>query len=335
MRRTALAFALVLSLALLPGGSASATAPRPVVLGVNTMGMTEDTGQALDRVAAEAGRMPRIAMFYRDWNEGWSTALIEPRFIDPVLARSAMPMITWLPQLAGGDPVHQPAYAPASIAAGAYDAFIRRAAQEAAAFGQPLLLRLAHEMNGPWDPWGAGVDGNTPADYVSMWRHVVAIFRAEGATNVRWVWSPNVYGAGSSPTGASAMPFEPFYPGDRWVDFVGLDGYNWGTLHDSGWSSFAGVFGPSYGALTRLTDKPMMITETASTEAGGPKAAWIRAIPNALQFRMPRVRALIWFDREKETDWQIASSPASEAAFRTFARSPLLSGKAKDLPGLP
>jgi hypothetical protein len=331
MRRAALAFTFIIAMASSPSAAASAVAPLPVVLGMNTMGMTEDTGQALDWFAAEAGRMPRIVMSYRDWSEGWSTALIEPRFIDPIEARDAIPMITWLPRLDSGNPIQQPAYSPATIAAGAYDPYIRRAAREAAAFGRPLLIRLAHEMNGSWSSWGAWVNDNTPTDYVAMWRHVVSIFRAEGATNVRWVWSPNVYGAGLSPASGSALPFQPFYPGDNWVDFVGLDGYNWGALHRSGWSNFASVFGSSYNALTKLTDKPVMITETASTEDGGNKAAWIRAIPSVLQSRMPRVCALIWFDREKETDWQIASSPASEAAFRTFAHSPLLSGSVKEL----
>jgi hypothetical protein len=331
MRRTALAAALLLTLALAVGAPARGTAATRVVLGTNTTGITDDTGAALQRFAAEAGKAPGIAMFYRDWNEGWSTALIEPRFIDPVLARGATPMITWLPQLASDDPMHQPAYSPAAIAAGAFDPFVRRAAREAAAFSQPLLLRLAHEMNGPWSSWGAWVDGNAPTDYVAMWRHVVSIFRAEGATNVRWVWSPNVYGVGQSLAGGSAMPFEPFYPGDHWVDFVGLDGYNWGTVHSSGWQSFTSVFGSSYDAMTRLTGKPMMICETASAEAGGDKPAWILSIPRALQSRMPRVRALIWFDRDKETDWQITSSSASEAAFRTIARSAALSGTARDL----
>jgi beta-mannanase len=164
-----------------------------------------------------------------------------------------------------------------------------------------------------------------------MWRHVVSIFRAEGTTNALWVWSPNVFGPGSSPTGSSAVSFVPFYPGDRWVDFVGLDGYNWGVLHSSGWCSFACVFGPSYRALVKLTHKPAMIAETASTESGGDKAAWIRAIPRALKAHMPQVHALVWFDREKETDWQIDSSPDSEAAFRTLVRSPLLSGGVIDL----
>jgi hypothetical protein len=331
MRRTPAASALLLTLVVLTTASASAAEPPPVVLGTNTTGITDDTEAALDRFAGEAGRAPGIAMFYRDWNEGWSSALIEPRFIDPVLARGATPMITWLPQLGGTDPIHQPAYSPARIAAGAFDPFVRRAAREAAAFGSPLLLRFAHEMNGPWDSWGAWVEGNTPADYVAMWRHVVSIFREEGATNVRWVWSPNVYAARASLADGSAMPFEPFYPGDRWVDFLGLDGYNWGTVRSSGWQSFAGVFGSSYEALTRLADKPVMICETASSEAGGSKAAWILSIPRVLQSRMPRVRALIWFDRDKETDWQIASSPASEAAFRSIAGAAAFAGSARGL----
>ena len=329
-----LAIAFLTALALPPQAPAG-PAPKPIVLGANTMGMTEDTAGALDRFAAQAGRMPRIVMSYRDWNEGWSTALVEPRFIDPVVARGAVPMITWLPRLDSGDPILQPAYAPAAIAAGAYDPYLERAAREAAAFRRPLLLRLAHEMNGSWSSWGAGVNGNAPAEYVAMWRHVVAIFRAVGATNVRWVWSPNVRGAGSSPTSAAVAPFQPFYPGDRWVDFVALDGYNWGAVRGSGWHSFASLFAPSYDALVKLTEKPVMIAETASAEAGGSKAAWIRSIPSVLRERMPRVRALIWFDRDKETDWEVASSVPAREAFRAVAGSALLSGSPRDLFALP
>jgi Glycosyl hydrolase family 26 len=331
MRRSLLAPILVLTLFLLSPAAAGAAVPAPVLLGANTMGMTEDTGRALDEFAADAGRMPRIVMSYRDWNEGWSTALIEPRFIDPVLSRGAIPMITWLPRLGSGDPVEQPAYSPAAIAAGAFDPFIVRASREARAFGQPLFIRLAHEMNGCWDSWGVGVNGNAPGDYVAMWRHVVSIFRAEGADNVRWVWSPNVYGSGSSPTGASALPFPPFYPGDRWVDFVALDGYNWGALKGSGWESFFDIFKDSYDALVMLTAKPVMIAETASAEQGGSKAAWIRKIPAVLRSQMPRVRALIWFDRDKETDWRINSSPLSSHAFRLMARDPLFSAGGEGL----
>lgn len=324
---------LVVSLMFLALGAATcAAAYRPVVLGVNTTGVTERTGASLDRFASATGRMPKIVMYYRDWDDRRRNALITPSFLRPIVARRAVPMITWLPRLGEGDPVHQPDFSPAAIAAGGHDLFVRRAAREAAAYGSPLLLRFAHEMNGAWSSWGAWVDGNQPSDYVAMWQHVVSIFRMEGATNVRWVWSPNVYREGGFVLNdVSAMPFQPFYPGDRWVDFVALDGYNWGALNRLGWQSFLDVFKNSYDALVALTGKPAMIAETASTELGGDKAAWIRKIPGVLRSQMPRIRAMIWFDREKEADWMVDSSSASAFAFRAIARNPLLSGAPREL----
>ena len=73
-------------------------------------------------------------------------------------------------------------------------------------------------MNGNWNSWGTR-PGNSSADYVAMWRHVVSIFRAAGASNVRWVWSPNIYASRSTTT----RPFAAYYPGNAWVDDVGLD----------------------------------------------------------------------------------------------------------------
>jgi hypothetical protein len=302
---------------------AAPTAPAAVVLGVYTQTLAQETGPALDQFDAETGVMPQIAMYYQDWNPGWSTALINPRIVGPALARGAVPMITWEPFLSNLG-TSQPAYSPSQIAAGAFDTYIWRAAREAASFEHPFFLRLAQEMNGDWSPWGIQ-PGNSPADYVAMWRHVVSIFRAAGATNVRWVWSPNVSGF------AGVEPFQAYYPGDAWVDDIGLDGYNWGPVKDSPWLTFAQIFRPSYEALTRLTSKPIFITETASTELGGNKAAWITGIQAALASSMPRVRALIWFDLSKETNWTVNSSTSSLHAFQALAQSGTFTGNVSAL----
>ena len=124
------------------GAIAAVPPPTPVALGANTTGITEDTSVALENFAARAGVMPKIVMYYQDWNEGWSTALLNPRIIDPILAQGAVPMITWEPLLDTKNPVEQPEYAPTRIAAGVYDSYIRRAAREAAAFGRPFFLAL-------------------------------------------------------------------------------------------------------------------------------------------------------------------------------------------------
>jgi beta-mannanase len=290
-----------------------------VSLGFFSKELSQSPGAAMDRFASETGAAAKIAMYYRDWNEGWPTALVDSHTTAAMLARGAVPMITWEPFLSSAGEVGQPQYAPSRIAAGAFDPYIWRAAREAAAYGRPFFLRFAEEMNGGWSSWGATA-GSSPATYVAMWRHVVSIFRAADATNVRWVWSPNVYGA----NGVAA--FGPYYPGDAWVDDVGLDGYNWGGVKDSPWLSFGQVFGASYEALTKLTSKPLFITETASSELGGSKPEWIDAIRATLSTRMPRVRALIWFDISKETNWTVDSSPASLRAFRGLVAAGTFSG---------
>jgi hypothetical protein len=300
-----------------------ASAPASVALGVYSRGLYSDSELTIDQLHTELGTEPQIAMYYQDWNPGWSTALINPKIISPLVEQGVVPMITWEPSLAP-TVVGQASYSPTRIARGMYDAYLRRAAREAASFQHPLFVRLAPEMNGNWNSWGVR-PGNSAAAYIAMWRHVVSIFREAGAYNVHWVWSPNVDGT------ASTKPFNAYYPGDTWVDDVALDGYNWGSVRKSTWLSFDQVFQASYEAITRLTSKPLMIAETASTELGGSKAAWISEIPNALAVDMPRVQALVWFDVDKETDWSLGSSAPSLNAFRDLASSGVFSGSLSGL----
>jgi hypothetical protein len=295
-----------------------ASAPASVVLGVYSRELYSDSGLTIEQLHTELGTEPQIAMYYQDWNPGWSTALINPKITSPLVEQGVVPMITWEPS-SGPTVAGQPGYSPSRIARGACDAYLRRAAREAASFQHPFFVRLAPEMNGNWNSWGVR-SGNSAAGYVAMWRHVVSIFREAGAYNVHWVWSPNVDGT------ASTKPFDAYYPGDAWVDDVALDGYNWGSVRRSTWLSFDQVFQASYEAMTRLTSKPLMIAETASTELGGSKAAWISEIPNALAVDMPRVQALVWFDVDKETDWGLGSSTSSLTAFRSLASSGVFSG---------
>ncbi len=204
-----------------------------------------------------------------------------------------------------------------TIIRGDHDVYIRQWAKDAAAYGEPIYLRFDQEMNLSRFPWGVGVNGNTSDQYVAAWRHVHDIFRQEGATNVRWVWSPNV-------SNGSSTPFAQVYPGDAYVDWVALDGYNWGTTQSwSRWTSLADVFGPSYDALVRMTNKPIMIAEVGCAEAGGDKAAWIRqGFLQEVPSKLPRVRAIVYSNGDWDADWRVESSPAALDAFREVASYP-------------
>ncbi len=299
-----------LVLAFLLGTAAPALA-SPIALGV-TISDAPDNPSAIDAYSGLAGRSPAIVM----WYQAWSEPLYYSGELDQVAARGAVPMVTWEPAVAGrGVPM-------ADIAAGKWDSYIVEAARQAASWGRPLYIRFAHEMNIRSSPWAVGVEGNTPARFIAAWRHVVSVFRSEGATNVRWVWSPNLDCSGH-------CPFTALYPGDAWVDYVALDGYNYGPVDHTAWQSLAELFRPSYDALASVSGRPVMIAETASTERGGDKAAWItRSFMHDIPAELPRVRAVIWFDHDKETDWRVNSSAASLAAWRAVVGSSLYQGAA-------
>src|SRR5581483_2417544 len=117
-----------------------------------------------------------------------------------------------------------------------------------------------------------------------------------------------------------------YYPGDAYVDWVGIDGYNWGTSQSwSSWQSLADIVGPVYRDYA--AKKPIMVAETASAEAGGDKAAWIQAAASSLARDFPAVRAFLWFEVSKETDWRVESSTSALAAFRTLAQSAYFSAR--------
>jgi len=279
---------------------AQATTPRQLVLGVSVPGapwsMTE-----LDRFERDAGHHASLVSFYASWRDEFN------RWgLDQIAARGSMPIVTWEPWDYTNGTLDQPAYRLSAIAGGAWDAYITRWAQGARAWGQALALRFAHEMNGSWYPWSEGVNGNVAGDYVKAWRHVRSIFRTVGATNVSWIWSPNVVYPGST-------PLAELYPGDADVDYIGIDGYNGGTMF-GGWLTFDQVFNETLSQVRGLAGKWLIISEVASAEAGGSKAAWIGGFFNSLD-NNPDIFAFVWFNWNKETDWRIESSPAARKAF--------------------
>ena len=231
----------------------------------------------IGRYAETVGREPVIVSDYHQWNE----APFPRRELAAIWRRGAIPMITWEPMSYGGR-----RYPLRAIAAGRFDGYLRRSARAVERWGKPIFVRFAHEMNGNWYPWGVGSPGVTARLYKRAWRHVVRVFRKQGADNVRWVWCPNVNQGGG-------IPFGGLYPGDAWVDWVGLDGFNWGYGGRS--YSFDQIFAHSYQVLRRLSPKPIMIAETGTYPAG--RARWIAQALGRQAPRFGRLRALVWFNR--------------------------------------
>jgi Glycosyl hydrolase family 26 len=263
----------------------------------------------------QIGKGMSLVLWYQSWIEGGSFQGFPADQLTAVRHHGAIPVLAWEPQ-SYPDPSNQnePQLSLAKIIGGAWDSQIRSFAQGAKAWGHPFFLRFASEMNGSWTPWSEWSNGNSMGQYAQMWRHVHQIFTAVGATNVTWVWCPNT-------EDSTTIPLHELYPGNAYVDWVGMDGYNFSSgIPGAPWRTFSQIFRSTYDDLSALSapNTPIMIGETGSVEQGGSKADWIHdALATQLPANYPRVKALIWFNTTDATiNLRIDTSAAALAAFQ-------------------
>ena len=250
---------------------------------------------SIDESRLKLGRTPVIHLTYYGWATDWTGSVTQAD-----LAAGRIPLVNWEP--------HNIDFA--KIIDGSFDATILARANGSKVLGKKFFLDFAAEMNGD-EAWS----GNNATLYVSAYRHIHDLFVAAGANNVVWAWCPNV-----TDTHGGNRTTMDYYPGDAYVDWTGVDGYNWGTKN-GGWQTFHQVFRNIYPLLAAKR-KPIMIGEMASAEAGGDKGKWIDEIIPTLRTSFPLIKGVVWFDINKEADWRISSSPASEAAFIRMAKNP-------------
>jgi hypothetical protein len=281
------------------GGAGHAGASVAGAAGMSSVPLVPTSGALLgayygdDDIAAttaKLGRSLQIHLTYWAWDDDWSEGATAAD-----LAAGRIPLVNWEPYGADFD----------DIASGSLDGVIEARAAAARDLDAPFFLDFAAEMNGE-EGWG----GNDPEVYIAAYRHIHDVFVAAGATNVVWAWCPNVTDLDN--TNDQTLDY---YPGDDYVDWTGVDGYNWGG---SDWQSFQEVFENIYPLLASKK-KPILIGEMSSSETGGDKDAWIAEMLPALKQEFPLIRAVVWFDVNKERDWRISSSTASEAAFKEMA----------------
>jgi len=277
--------------------------------GVFEEGLYKDPAR-LKNLETRVGAKPTMVMWYSDWFTEFPMEACQD-----LSRKGYLPHIVWEAWKMGDASTLRLT----DILDGKWDAYLQRFGGEAGRFGKPIMLRWGHEMNGNWYPWGGAMNGNSPATYVKAYRYVHDKVASAGGKNLIWMWSPN---NGSAPLEAWNR-IEDYYPGDAYVDWVALDGYNWGTSQSwSKWISFREVFAESLLAIQKVAPgKPLMIGETAASSTGGDKAAWIRDFFPEVR-RMPNLKAWVWFNINKETDWRMDADPASLEAFRQGLKDP-------------
>lgn len=304
---------LAIGLLLLSGGTAHADVMLGASLpndGFSPTVISDFNGQSAKPLAF----VNVFSAFSHDWdNLYWQSS--------NVVAEGAMPMISWMPiDLNRRDDNLLP-----EIAVGLWDDYLDLWGTKLLAWVNSypeterprLSIRFAHEFNGNWYPYS-----NTPVMYQEAWQHIHNKFEDMGVNaHVDWVWSI------SKTSYDDHDNVSLYYPGDQYVDWTAIDGYNWGSNYISGgWTSFGDIMVDAYNHMvTNYPSKPIMISETGSAEphdlpntlygmygddsdANESKPTWVAGMLNDLEFNFPAVRALALFNINKELRWSLNES---------------------------
>jgi len=247
----------------------------------------------------QLGRDQRIVHKYYPWS-GYTPAA------EPDVPADAVLMVSW-----HGTTYHR-------ITGGGSDRTIAAMATRLAGMKRPILLRWGWEMNGNWFAWDGTHNGRKPAGYIKAWQRMHRIFHQHGATNVAWVWGPNW----NSGPNVSWNKFQHYYPGDAYVDWVGVSGYNFAR------ESPKKLFSPIVKAYGKR--KPIILAETAAVSHGPhTKARWIKKL-SAYVVKTPSIGAVVWFDTDTQKgaahNFRPDSSAETLAAYRKMARKSRFSG---------
>ncbi|WP_454050004.1 glycosyl hydrolase [Cellulomonas sp. Marseille-Q8402] len=288
-----------------------------------------------DAAANDVGQSQNMVGYFGGWDEEFRANAVTRAW-----ERDLMPMLTWesRPIASKNDVVDEPAYSLPRILAGDFDAYLTTYAQDIAATGLPLAIRLDHEMNSTWYPWaeqtssGQPINGNNVGDYVKMWQHVHDIFEANGANQyVIWVWAPNIIN--NLPAAFQSQEFlANLYPGDGYVDWVGVSGYQRPPYKTDNNSTFDYTYGRTLDQLRAITDKKILLAEVGASEIGGTKPAWVQSFfqgfdPGAnddvIGFAWFNLAVTTYVDGKLATnDWRVDSRANSLEAFRAGIADP-------------
>lgn len=254
-----------------------------------------------------------IISLYLAWNDA-SIEDFPNELMNSIYEKNSIPMITWEPwasTLSGNDSLQelqneQKVFK--HIANGRFDNYIRQFAKTLKSQEKPVFLRFAHEFDNPQYPWSAA-GNNTPEEFKTAWKHVHKIFKEEGAHQVIFVWNP-----------WKPETMQEYYPGDNYVDWVGLTLLDYSPLENVNEYSFNELYEPFKDKLYWFTRKPVMLAEFGSLQKGEQQQKWLSSALSAINTKHEEVAAIVFFNsavdqnipsntpsEQQQLDWSLAS----------------------------
>lgn len=181
------------------------------------------------------------------------------------------------------------------ILEGRLDNEIRTLAKEIMSLDTSILFRLNNEMNTDWTSYCGMANLCDPEIYIQVWQKIYNMFKEEGVTNCIWIYNPN----DNNYPPSNWNNFLAYYPGNEYVQMIGITGYNTGTYYaditNETWKEFEDIYNniqqkyePHFSSFNWI------ITEFASSSVGGDKATWINNMFNVIS-KYKNIKVAVWF----------------------------------------
>lgn len=285
--------------------------PHAISLGIYH-GEGESNLKQIEAIESKVEQKFPIIHVYAGFNEGFSS--FKAKKLDKLQRDDSVFLISWAPGVAYGKLYPE-------IAKGRVDGYLTQWARGLRDTGKPVFIRFAYEMNMTNMAWN-GTDANGgPESFKAAWQHIHQVFEKEGATNVKWVWCPHA--DTQSPNYTDLMTY---YPGNDYVDWIGLDGYNWDTRAGMEGDQFDRVFKPAYQQVSGF-NKPMMIAEMGTRSDTSSQDRWLQTAFQKIGNDYPKIHAVVYFDadfsQKGEKDWRFTTRAESVQVFKNVMNSPL------------
>ncbi len=269
-----------------------------------------------------AGKSAAWVYFSHNWYESREFPLETVTWIREA---GSIPYIRLMLRSSSEQGLPEPVYFPQAIMDGEFDTDLKNWCVSARDFGTPILAEYGTEVNGEWFSWngvwnGAGEtagygdpnEADGPERFRDAYRRIIGVCRTAGTENITWVFHLN---AGDFPQ-EDWNRFENYYPGDDWIDWIGISFYGAQTPQDDDWEEFRAGMDEVYPRVDALTGgKPIFIAEFGVTKNNplGDQADWARAaLEDITSFRWQRVIGFSWWNEM----WQNDDDPAHDTTMR-------------------
>jgi hypothetical protein len=281
----------------------------------------------LQAYEASVGRKVAWVYFSNNWFRSRAFPLETATWIR---AEGAVPFVRLMLRSSSETYVEEAVFTLDAILAGKFDSDFSAWAQEAAKFASPVIVEWGTEMNGDWFSWNASSNGEQKGaiKFANAYRHIIDTMRAAGAKNLIWVFHVNADDSPEEPWNK----FEAYYPGDDYIDWLGVSAYGTQSPEEDEITSLADWLDSAVPRLSSLAPtKPIYLLEFGSSvNPYFDPTIWANeALSHLLSNRWPEIKGFAWWnetwqnddDPSHDTNMQVQSVPGLADVFQKYLTS--------------